>query len=312
MAEKHKKKLGIGWILLLIFLPLLDFVLVLRYLLQGKNIAVLTPHGAIAEAQHNLLIFVTLVLLAIGIPTLVVLYFVAWKYRESGPHAIANPVSKHGKLFVASMWIIPTIFALIIGLVLVPATHDLIPQKTIAADAKPMTIQVISLRWKWLFLYPEQGIATVNFVQIPVNTPVSFELTADEAPMSSFWIPNLGGQLYSMTSHVNKLNLIGETVGDFPGSTPEINGAGFTGMKFTTRVSTQETFDKWVGEVKQSPDVLDIAAYEKLVEPSKNNPVVYYAAYDKNLYDMVIAKYNDASGGHNHSEESTEEGHAGH
>jgi cytochrome o ubiquinol oxidase subunit 2 len=151
-----------------------------------------------------------------------------------------------------------------------------------------------------LFIYTEQNIATVNFVQIPVNTSVQFELTADEAPMSSFWIPNLGGQLYSMTSHVNRLNLMADTPGDYPGSSAEINGAGFSGMKFTARASSEQDFGLWVQTVKQSPNVLDGAVYDKVLAPSENNPVEFYSAYDEGLYDKVIAKYEGPGGGHTH------------
>ncbi len=198
------------------------------------------------------------------------------------------------------MWSLPTVIIFGLGVVMWTATHRLIPQRAIASDAKPIVIQVISMRWKWLFIYPEQNIATVNFVQIPVDTPVVFELTADEAPMSSFWIPNLGGQLYSMTSHVNRLNLISQTIGDYPGSTPEINGSGFAGMKFTTRVSSSEKFDLWVQDVRQSTEVLNIANYDKLLEPSEYNPVVFYSAYDNSLYDRVISKYLGSSNDHGH------------
>ena len=153
------------------------------------------------------------------------------------------------------------------------------------------------MRWKWVFIYPEQQIATVNFVNVPVGTPVTFELTADEAPMSSFWIPNLGGQLYSMTGHVNRLNLMAEEAGDYPGSSAEINGAGFAGMKFTARASQPKDFDAWVQRVKQSSDVLDAASYKSLVQPSENNPAVFYSAYDNDLYDTVVTKY---MGSHDH------------
>jgi cytochrome o ubiquinol oxidase subunit 2 len=174
-----------------------------------------------------------------------------------------------------------------------------------------LKIQVISLSWKWLFLYPEQGIATVNFVQIPVDTPVEFEMTADEVPMSSFWIPNLGGQLYTMTSHSNRLNLMSDTIGDYPGSTPEINGIGFAGMKFTTRVSSNDDFEKWAQTVKQSPDSLDDSTYKELLRPSESNPVALYSAFESDLYDNVIMKYTGSMEGHSQSD-STEEGYGDH
>ena len=299
MVGAKKKRLGAGWVLLFVILGLSDFALILKILLRNKNIALFAPKGLIANQQHSLMMYVVLVLLIIALPALFTLFYTAWKYRESNTKAKYKSDGRRGKSFVVVMWVIPTTFMLIIASAMFPATHKLAPQKSLDSDVKPLTIQVISLRWKWLFIYPDQQIATVNFVQIPVNTPVQFEMTADETPMSSFWIPNLGGQLYTMTSHVNSLNLKADTIGDYPGSTPEINGAGFTGMKFTTRVSDSNDFDHWVSKVQQSTNILDSTIYEGLLKPSENNPIVYYSAYVNNLYNNVIIKYQ-GPGGHAH------------
>lgn len=292
MPGRNKKRLGSGWLVLIIFMGLIDLVLILRRLLQGNNVALFNPKGLIAQEQLSLMMYIASFLFAIGIPSVFLLYFIAWKYRETNPKATYDPSRRYGKLFNYNAWAIPGIFMLVCAFVMWPATHRLVPQKLIAADAEPLTIQVVSMRWKWLFIYPDQGIATVNFVQVPVNTPIQFELTADESPMSSFWIPNLGGQLYAMTGHVNRLNLIAETPGDYPGSSAEITGAGFSGMKFTARASNAEDFDLWVREVKQSGDMLDTAQYESVLKPSENNPAAFYAAYDNDLYDKVVMKYN--------------------
>lgn len=297
MPKTSKKKLHPGWIVLLIFLGLIELALLITYLLGGQNVALFNSKGLIAHEQHSLMIFTAAVLLVIAIPSLFLFFFTAWKYRESNTKAIHAPDAHHGKFLVASMWLIPTAFMLVLATVMWSATHRLVPQKMISADTKPITIQVISMRWKWLFIYPEQNIATVNFVQIPVNTPVQFELTADAAPMSSFWIPNLGGQLYTMTSHVNRLNLMADTPGDYPGRSAEINGDGFSGMTFTARVSSTNDFNLWVQSIKQSSDVLDTAAYEKILAPSENNPAVLYSSYESGLYDKVLAKYSE---GHTH------------
>lgn len=298
VIEKPRKQRSVLQPLLLILFGLTILAVCLAYILQGTNVALLNVKGFMADEQRRLIIFSTVILISVALPTLALLYFTAWKYRESNKKAVYNPHARHGRKFVFTIWAIPSIFMLILATVMWPATHRLEPRKTIAADAKPITIQVISMRWKWVFIYPDQQIATVNFVNIPLNTPVTFELTADEAPMSSFWIPNLGGQLYSMTGHVNQLNLIADTAGDYPGSSAEINGAGFAGMKFTARASDAKDFDTWVQRVKQSPNVLDKATYDALVKPSENNPAIFYSAYDNSLYDRVIEKY---MGGHGHT-----------
>lgn len=266
-------------------------------LLQGTDIALLNPKGLIAQKQFNLMIFSVAVILVVLIPTLIILYSFAWKYRERNDKATYDSRDHNSKLLVFSMWSIPTIIMLMLAFVMWPATHDLHPRKSIAADAKPITIQVIAMRWKWLFIYPEQNIATVNFIQIPTDTPIKFELSADETPMSSFWIPHLGGQLYAMTGHVNQINLMANEPGEYPGSSAEINGAGFAGMKFVVRAGSSQEFEHWVQSVKTSPEYLDNDEYSKLLEPSENHPAMYYSNTVPDLYYNLIMKY---SASHNH------------
>lgn len=298
MANKNKKRLHIGWIIFFITAGLSAFGFYLSRLMQGKNIALFHPKGTIAQQQYELMMFTIIVLLVVAIPVIFIAYSVAYKYRETNPKLKNTTGHSAGKSLDLRIWLLPTAIMLILASVMIPATHKLAPQKAIESDKKSITIQVISLRWKWLFLYPEQGIATVNFVQMPVDTPVEFEMTADEIPMSSFWIPNLGGQLYTMTSHVNRLNLMAEEIGDYPGSTPEINGKGFAGMKFTARASTEQDFDTWVQKVKQEPQILDSEAYASLLEPSENNPAAFYSSFEPGLYDKVIMKYSGSMEGH--------------
>lgn len=298
MIKKYlKKKMTpadkVGFRVFLVVALVLLFVI----LLQNADVALLSPKGLVAREQFKLMLFSTAVMMAIAVPTLFLLYFFAWKYRESNAKATYDSSVRHGKFFVLGVWAIPTIVMLVLATVMWSATHKLEPQKSIASDAKPLTIQVIALRWKWLFIYPEQGIASVNFVQVPTDTPIRFEITADEAPMNSFWIPHLGGQLYAMTGHMNPLNLLAETPGDYPGSSAEISGAGFAGMKFIARASSMESFELWVQQTKQSAEILDSAEYQKLLEPSENNQAAFYSSPESGLYNKVIMKY---IGSHKH------------
>lgn len=261
-------------------------------LLQSTNITLFNPKGPIALEQRNLMIFAAAFLLVIAIPTLLLLYFIAWRYRESNHMATYSPNARTGKSFVATIWGVPTMFMLVLAFIMWPATHRLEPRKAVDSNVKPLTVQVVAMRWKWVFIYPEQNIATVNYVQLPVGTPVQFVLTADEAPMSSFWIPHLGGQLYAMTGHMNKLNLMAEEIGDYPGSSAEINGAGFSGMKFIARASTMENFDLWVQDVKRSSLVLEDSEYNNLLKPSENNSAAYYSRVQSDLFNDLLIKYN--------------------
>lgn len=303
---KHKNKLPMlrpAWMALL---GLIGFGAVIAVLLKNADIALLNPRGLIAQEEYNLMLLTSAILMLIAVPTLTLFYFFAWKYRETNESAAYEPDVRHGTLFTISVWTIPSVFLVVLAVIMWSATHRLEPQKAIAADTKPLTIQVIAMRWKWLFIYPEQNIATVNFIQIPTNTPVQFKLTADETPMSSFWIPHLGGQLYAMTGHMNQLNLMAEKPGDYPGSSAEINGSGFAGMKFIARAGSNDDFDRWVTDIQQSYVGLDAAKYEKLLEPSESHAYEYYSNPETGLYDKVVMKY---AGSHDHK---PAEYHAGH
>lgn len=286
----------------LLFLGLAGLGLCIAILLRDKNVALFKPAGQVAKQEHSLMLFSVVALLAIAVPTMFLMYYFAWKYRESNEKTAHNPHASHGKLLVVSIWAVPSIFVIVLASVMWPAAHKLAPNQALANDAQPITIQVVAMRWKWLFIYPEQHIATVNFVQVPVGTPVRFELTADEAPMSSFSIPRLGSQLYAMTGHQNQLNLVADTPGDYPGRSAEINGAGFAGMQFVARASSQQDFNSWVQHVKRSTDVLDTTGYEKLLRPSQDNPAAYYSHAQSDLYSKLVIKYIGTHGGHTEHE----------
>ncbi|MDB5183035.1 MAG: cyoA [Candidatus Saccharibacteria bacterium] len=295
---KPKHKLGMGKTVGLILAGLVCFVLVNAALLHGTNLALFSPQGYIAGEEHRLMLYTVFILLDIGIPTLILFYFVAWKYRETNKKAEHTPNESSGKSLVFLTWAIPFAIMGLLAAVMWPATHRLAPRQALISDVKPMTIEVIAMRWKWLFIYPEQNIAAVNFVQIPTDTPVQFVLTADETPMSSFWIPKLGGQLYAMTGHQNLLNLMATSPGDYPGRTAEINGSGFAGMTFTARASTTDDFNSWVQDTRLASDVLDSSTYNKLLKPSENMPSTVYARTDPNLYNNLLVKYSGTHGGH--------------
>ncbi|HEY2004197.1 MAG TPA: COX aromatic rich motif-containing protein [Candidatus Saccharimonadia bacterium] len=280
-----------------IVLGAVAFTLLYTVLIQGHNMATLNPKGWVAQQQMDITIFSAVLLLMVAVPTVGVLYFFAWKYRESNTKATHDPQMQGGKLFILAAWGIPVAFMSVLSVAMWTSTHRLVPQQPIASKVKPMTVEVVALRWKWMFIYPEQHIATVNFVEMPVNTPVTFELTADDAPMSGFWIPNLGGMLYAMTGHINNLNLIATTPGDYQGSTSEIAGAGFANMKFTARATSQQDFDRWVTDTRYTGGVLDASEYAKLLSPSQSNPPTVYSSYETGLYAKVLMKYtNDMAG----------------
>lgn len=265
-------------------------------LFAGNNVPVLNPKGEIADKQLNLLIFASLLSLIVVIPVFVMTFFIVWKYREGNKSKKKyQPNWDSNKWIELIWWGIPIILITILSVVTWKSSHELDPFKPIDAEAKPLTIQAVALEWKWLFIYPEQGVATVNYVQFPVDRPLNFQITAD-APMNALWIPNLGGQMYAMNGMSTQLNLIADEAGDYRGLSSNISGRGFADMNFTARASSDAEFDEWVKAAKISPRNLDLNEYNKLSEPN-DQPVepAYYVLKDRELYNKIIDKF-----GHNH------------
>ena len=312
LRRKHKNKLSVAKALLFVFLLVGGVSAYIMHFLKDSNTSTLNPKGSVAAEQTHLIYLVAAIVLGVAVPTLMLLYFTAWKYRASNNKATYEPGAHNGKTFVFSIWAIPTLAMLILALILVPVTRRLDPKKPVDNGRVPITIQVVALRWKWLFLYPEQQIATINNITIPKNQPVTFELTADEAPMSSFWIPNVGGQLYAMTGHVNRLNLMATEIGEYHGASAEINGPGFADMRFTAKVTSDQDFQKWVNQIKRESTQLDESVYNNLRKPSEDQPTASYYPYAPDLYNNVVMKYMDMHANQMTDMPTNNTGHVGH
>lgn len=255
-----------------------------------SKIAMLFPKGSIARDERNLLFIVQGIMLLVIIPVYILTFIFSWKYRAYNSKAKYDPDLVDNRLAEYIWWGVPLFFTIIICVLTWVKTYQLDPFKPIVSDKKPITIQVVALQWKWLFIYPEENIASVNFAQFPENTPIDFEITAD-APMNSFWIPDLGGQIYAMPKMRTKLHLIADKTGDFRGSSANLSGEGFSGMHFIVRASLEDEYHKWLEDAKQSAKVLDSSAYDQLAKPSSNNAVEIYTLSGGNLFDQIIDKY---------------------
>lgn len=268
-----------------------DLFLIFSTLIGHNLVTILTPHGWIAFQQRHLMLTLTSIMLIVVVPVLIGVFYIGWKYREGNQHKNKyTPDVDHNHGFQTLLWLFPFLIIVVMSIINWQTAHQLDPFRPIVSTAKPMTIQVVALRWKWLFIYPEQGIATVNYVAFPEKTPITFYLTAD-APLNSFWIPQLGGQMYAMPGMSNRLHLIANETGDFPGSTAELSGAGFAGMRFRAKSLTQNDFDAWVSSVKQSSQTLNMDTYNKLAEPSEDTPPAFYASTEDDLYNTIIMKF---------------------
>ncbi len=255
------------------------------------SIAVLEPAGMIAKKERELIITASLLMLIVVIPVLILTLVFAWRYREGREKAKFTPDWEHNSIAECCWWGIPLAIIAILAVITWKSSHELNPFKPLKTEKKPLSIQAVALQWKWLFIYPEEGIATMNFVQFPAQTPINFEITAD-APMNSFWIPELGGQIYAMPAMRTKIHLIADKMGMFRGASANISGKGFAGMIFTAKASSEEEFGQWVSQVKREGTTLDFNNYEQLAVPSEDAPVSFYTLADRQLFDRIIMKYS--------------------
>jgi cytochrome o ubiquinol oxidase subunit 2 len=261
--------------------------------LHGTNIPVLEPAGPVALAERHV-IFVTLALCSIVVvPVFVLLFYFAWKYRDESPQAPVHhdPDWDHDS-FGAELiwWLVPTIIIFILAGIAWQSSHVLDPYQPLQGSGQTIEVEVVALDWKWLFIYPQFDIASVNMLEFPENAPVHFDLTAD-APMNSFWIPQLGGQIMVMPGMQTQLNLLASRTGIFNGSSANISGAGFSGMTFTVNSVSQSDFENWINAIRISQNPLTLDTYSVLAAPSEDNPVAYYSPVDENLYTSVINKF---------------------
>ena len=250
----------------------------------------LDPVGQVGIDEKNLIITATLLMLLVVVPVILMTIIFAWKYRASNKNATYAPKWSHSTKIEVVIWTVPILIIIALGVITYKSTHALDPYRPIQSDVKPVTIEVVAMDWKWLFIYPDQGIATVNKIVFPANTPVNFRITSDTV-MNSFFIPGLGGQIYAMAGMTTKLHLIANKNAELDGISANYSGAGFTGMKFKAIATSQAEFDAWVSEVKASPKQLDTAEYEALTKPSQNNPVELYSSVKPNLFQTIIDKY---------------------
>jgi cytochrome o ubiquinol oxidase subunit II len=274
---------------LTILLCLAACALTVMYI-SNHDIAVLNPKGMIGEKQRDLIITASLLMLIVVIPVFILTWAFAWIYREGNTKAKHHPDWEHNYIAEYCWWGVPIFIIAILAVITWRSSHELNPFRPIVTDKKPLTIQAVALQWKWLFIYPEQGIAVINFVQFPEKTPIRFEITSD-APMNSFWIPQLGGQIYAMPAMRSKLHLIANEPGSFRGCSANISGDGFAGMKFIAQSSSEEDFNQWVHTVRQSPKNLNLDEYQLLLTPSEFDPVAYYLLAQEDLFDRIIMKY---------------------
>ena len=276
--------------ILIIALPVLVVIGLLIVFLSQHNVPVLTPAGTIAAQERNLFVFALILAAFVVIPVYSLTILIALKYRESNKKARYEPNWDHSRVLETIWWGIPMAIIAVLSVVTWTSSHALDPYKPIASVHSTINVEVVSLDWKWLFIYPNQSVASVNQLAIPVNHPVHFYITSDTV-MNSFWIPSLGGQIYAMPGMMTQLNLEASKLGSYYGSSANISGKGFAGMHFEALSLNYQAFSSWLHKLSQSRLNLNIANYKKLARPSEYNPVAYYKDPANNLFSDIINQY---------------------
>lgn len=266
------------------------------FFLSGCNLVVMSPSGDVAHQQANLIVYATILMLIVIVPVIALTVFFAIKYRASNKEATYDPDWHHSTSLEIIIWSVPlAIIICLAGLTWV-ATHRLDPyqpltrisaEKPIDPAVEPMVIQVAAMDWKWLFIYPEEGIATVNEVAAIVDRPIEFQITSTTV-MNAFYVPALAGMIYAMAGMQTEMNAVINEEGVYNGFSANYSGEGFSQMHFKFHGLSETGFDAWVETVKAGTDVLDLETIAELDQPTISHPVTYYYTVEEGLWDRVL------------------------
>lgn len=263
-------------------------------IISGCKYGMLSPRGIIASDERTLFFDALALMLIVVIPVIIMSFAFAFRYRDSHPkQGDYSPNWSHNHLLELLWWGIPMVIIIILGIIAWKKSHQLDPYRNLDVAGKPLVVQAVALRWKWLFIYPAQHIATLNYVTLPTKRPIEFQITAD-APMSAFFIPRLGSQIYAMAGMRTRLHLYTTMPGVYEGLNSQYNGNGFSEMHFKAHVVSDTTFNKWVEYIKHprhQEKVLNIAAYKQLELPTIAAPPKFYADVTPNLFHKIMMIY---------------------
>lgn len=259
-----------------------------------SSIALLDPKGPIGDAERFVILVAIGLMLLVVIPVFIMHFLFSWRYRASNTKATYRPKWSYSGKIDLVVWLGPVAIVILLAILTWSKTHQLDPYKPIR-PGDPVNIEVVSLDWKYLFIYPDHNIASVNQLVFPVNVPLSFKLTSDTV-MTSFFIPRLGSQVYAMAGRQSRLHLLADQPGTYTGHNQAFSGSGYADMHFEARAASPEEFRAWLQKAGQSSEKLDPARYEKLAAPSEGYPVTYFSSVKPGLFDDIMRKYNPGWG----------------
>jgi cytochrome o ubiquinol oxidase subunit II len=248
---------------------------------------VLDPQGPVSSAERLLLLNATGIMLVVVVPVILLTLAFAWWYRSSNTRARYRPDWDYSGQIELVVWAIPTMVVLLLAGVTWIGSHDLDPAVKLESTVAPLRIEVVSLDWKWLFIYPDQRVATVNELTVPAGTAVEFMLTSATV-MNSFFIPQLGSQIYTMPGMTTRLNLRADHVGEYAGLSAQFSGDGFSDMRFMVHAVSRAEFDDWASRARSDQAPLNAGAYAELARASANVPVRTYGPVEPMLYERIL------------------------
>ncbi|QIQ42036.1 MAG: ubiquinol oxidase subunit II [Buchnera aphidicola (Microlophium carnosum)] len=274
------------------FFKILSLTLVF-FFLNGCNSLLLTPHGKIAIEESSLILISFIMMLFIIIPVIFMTIYFSFKYRSTNKNQIYNPDWSDSKKIEIVVWTIPIVIVSVLAFLSWNYSHKLEPKKPIVSFNKPIKIDAVALDWKWLFIYPDYNIATINEIMFPIDRPIVFRITSNSV-MNAFFIPSLGSQIYAMPGMTTKLNLIANEKGQYKGISSNYSGKGFSNMKFTViSVSKNSTFIEWIKKIKDSPVQLNtIKVFNTISIPNEKYSIEYFSNVKKHLFDQIINQYS--------------------
>jgi cytochrome o ubiquinol oxidase subunit 2 len=248
---------------------------------------VLDPQGPVASAERLILFNATAIMLVVVLPVILLTLAFAWWYRASNKRAVYWPDWSYSGHIELVVWSIPAMVVILLAGVAWTGSHLLDPARELKSDVKPIRIEVVSLDWKWLFIYPDLGVATVNELIVPSATPVEFLLTSATV-MNSFFVPQLGSQIYTMPGMTTRLNLLADRPGDYPGLSANFSGDGFSDMLFLVHAVPASEFSSWRARVASEGAVLNADAYSQLARAAVDTQMQTYRNVDPNLFDRIV------------------------
>jgi cytochrome o ubiquinol oxidase subunit II len=264
--------------------------------LSGCNhIVLFDPKGPVADQEISLIILAFALMLIVVVPVFIMAIWFSIKYRESNTRSTYKPRWAGSTKIELAIWMVPVLIVAVLSYHTWTKTHQLDPYKPLGIPGEEIQIEVVSMDWGWLFIYPDYDIATINELVFPVDAPLSFRLTSSTV-MTSFFIPQMGSQMYAMAGMQTRLHLMAEETGTFEGQNQEFSGKGYENMHFRVIAATPEEFRKWVNKVQASPETLDLARFNELSMPKLNFAVTYFSSVDSDLFRYILSKFKGGYG----------------